>query len=27
MEYIENENNNEDNSMLNSPEWNNELVN
>lgn len=27
MEYIENENNNEDNSMLNSPEWNNEIVN
>lgn len=27
MEYIENENNNEDNSMLNSPEWNNELLN
>lgn len=27
MEYIENENNNEDDSMLNSPEWNNEIVN
>lgn len=27
MEYIENENNNEDDSMLNSSEWNNELIN
>ena len=27
MEYIENENNNEDDSMLNSSEWNNEIVN
>ena len=27
MEYIENENNNEDDSMLNSTEWNNELIN
>lgn len=27
MEYIENENNNEDESMLNSSEWNNEIIN
>lgn len=27
MEYIENESNNEDSSMLNSSEWNNEIVN